>query len=92
MPMLTPCYHVHPWFSERLMREREIMEQRAEQRLEIFKNLVGKMAPAGASTHKQVTVTQSSFLPKELFCSIYYRAATTNRHNRRLSKLINICI
>ncbi|KAL3971672.1 zona pellucida sperm-binding protein 1 [Sarotherodon galilaeus] len=32
-------------YNERLAREREILEERAERRLEIFKNLINKMAP-----------------------------------------------
>ncbi|XP_022604364.1 kinesin-like protein KIF20B [Seriola dumerili] len=34
-------------YSDRLGREREILEERAERRLEIFKNLIDKMAKAG---------------------------------------------
>ncbi|XP_041803723.1 kinesin-like protein KIF20B [Chelmon rostratus] len=36
-------------YDERLVREREILEERAERRLEIFKNLIDKMATAGPS-------------------------------------------
>lgn len=41
-------------FSERLVREREIMEERAERRLEIFKNLINNMAGHGADAHTMV--------------------------------------
>ncbi|XP_076600042.1 kinesin-like protein KIF20B [Chaetodon auriga] len=34
-------------YDERLVREREVLEERAERRLEIFKNLIDKMATAG---------------------------------------------
>ncbi|KAM3605690.1 uncharacterized protein V6R79_003069 [Siganus canaliculatus] len=36
-------------YNERLVREREILEERAERRMEIFKNLTDKMASAGPS-------------------------------------------
>ncbi|XP_028324681.1 kinesin-like protein KIF20B [Gouania willdenowi] len=36
-------------FDERLVREREILEERAERRLEIFKNLVNQISAAGPS-------------------------------------------
>lgn len=35
--------------SERLARQREILEERAERRLEIFKNLVDNLSAAGAA-------------------------------------------
>lgn len=35
--------------SERLARQREILEERAERRLEIFKNLVNNLSVAGAA-------------------------------------------
>lgn len=44
--------------SERLAREREILEERAERRLEIFKNLINKMA-AGPSGEAEAVVTQT---------------------------------
>ncbi|XP_039995193.1 kinesin-like protein KIF20B isoform X2 [Xiphias gladius] len=40
-------------YNERLGREREILEERAERRLEIFKNLIDKMANAGTSRDAQ---------------------------------------
>ncbi|XP_026165629.1 kinesin-like protein KIF20B [Mastacembelus armatus] len=40
-------------YDERLMREREILEERAERRLEIFKNLIDKMATSGPSQDAQ---------------------------------------
>ncbi|GAA6235615.1 kinesin-like protein KIF20B [Lates japonicus] len=40
-------------YNERLGREREILEERAERRLEIFKNLTDKMAKAGTSQDTQ---------------------------------------
>ncbi|XP_067368029.1 kinesin-like protein KIF20B isoform X4 [Channa argus] len=39
-------------YNERLAREREILEERAERRLEIFKNLINKMAKAQPSEDK----------------------------------------
>ncbi|KAK2824670.1 hypothetical protein Q5P01_021845 [Channa striata] len=39
-------------YNERLAREREILEERAERRLEIFKNLIEKMARAQTSKDK----------------------------------------
>ncbi|XP_029377077.1 kinesin-like protein KIF20B isoform X2 [Echeneis naucrates] len=41
-------------YNDRLGREREILEERAEQRLEIFKKLIHKMATAGACQNAQV--------------------------------------
>ncbi|XP_030296755.1 kinesin-like protein KIF20B isoform X2 [Sparus aurata] len=40
-------------YKERLVREREILEERAERRLEIFKNLIDKMGSAGPSPDAQ---------------------------------------
>nr|XP_046257693.1 kinesin-like protein KIF20B isoform X2 [Scatophagus argus] len=40
-------------YNERLAREREILEERAERRLEIFRNLIDKMASAGPSPDTQ---------------------------------------
>ncbi|XP_070697167.1 kinesin-like protein KIF20B [Pempheris klunzingeri] len=40
-------------YNDRLAREREILEERAERRLEIFKNLIDKMATAGANQDAQ---------------------------------------
>ncbi|KAM9345101.1 kinesin-like protein KIF20B [Symphorus nematophorus] len=40
-------------YNERLAREREILEERAERRLEIFKNLIDKMGTAGPSSDTQ---------------------------------------
>ncbi|XP_035028619.2 kinesin-like protein KIF20B isoform X2 [Hippoglossus stenolepis] len=40
-------------FNERLAREREILEERAERRLEIFKNLIDKMTKAGTGQDAQ---------------------------------------
>lgn len=45
-------------FSERLLREREILEERAEKRHEIFKDLIHKMATAASDTAAQETVTK----------------------------------
>ncbi|XP_061601072.1 kinesin-like protein KIF20B isoform X2 [Cololabis saira] len=36
-------------FDERIAREKELLEERSERRLEIFKNLINKMSAAGAS-------------------------------------------
>ncbi|PWA20097.1 hypothetical protein CCH79_00017718, partial [Gambusia affinis] len=46
-------------YDERLVREREILEERAERRLEIFKNLTRNMSSAGCSSD---TVTMDRFL------------------------------
>ncbi len=51
------CVCVCVCFSQRLAREREILEERAERRLEIFKNLINKMATAGPSSDTQAMVT-----------------------------------
>uniref|UniRef100_UPI003AB04F77 kinesin-like protein KIF20B n=1 Tax=Centroberyx gerrardi TaxID=166262 RepID=UPI003AB04F77 len=40
-------------YNDRLAREKEILEERAERRLEIFKNLVGKIASTGPSQDTQ---------------------------------------
>ncbi|KAF0027822.1 hypothetical protein F2P81_020563 [Scophthalmus maximus] len=53
-------------YNERLAREREILEERAETRLEIFKNLIDKMTRAGTSgdeqdADKSLDCTSSSF-------------------------------
>ncbi|XP_069394674.1 kinesin-like protein KIF20B isoform X2 [Paralichthys olivaceus] len=40
-------------YNERLVREREILEERAERRLEIFKNLIDKMTTAGTGQDAQ---------------------------------------
>ncbi|XP_035760655.1 kinesin-like protein KIF20B [Neolamprologus brichardi] len=45
-------------YNERLAREREILEERAERRLEIFKNLINRMA-AGPSREAEAVVTQT---------------------------------
>uniref|UniRef100_A0A672ZN56 Kinesin family member 20Ba n=1 Tax=Sphaeramia orbicularis TaxID=375764 RepID=A0A672ZN56_9TELE len=46
-------------FNDRLAREREILEERAERRLEIFKNLIDNMATARPSQDTQAGVRQS---------------------------------
>lgn len=48
--------------SERLVTEREILEERAERRLEIFKNLIDKMATAGPGPDTPAMVTRPLFL------------------------------
>ncbi|KAI3363512.1 hypothetical protein L3Q82_012110, partial [Scortum barcoo] len=48
-------------YNDRLAREREILEERAERRLEIFKNLIDKMASTGPSQDAQAMVTQLFF-------------------------------
>lgn len=45
-------------FSERLLREREILEERADKRHEIFKDLIQKMATAASDTPAQDRVTK----------------------------------
>ncbi|TDH01613.1 hypothetical protein EPR50_G00182040 [Perca flavescens] len=44
-------------YNDRLARERELLEERAERRLEIFKNLIDKMASAGPSQDAQAMDT-----------------------------------
>ncbi|XP_032397384.1 kinesin-like protein KIF20B isoform X2 [Etheostoma spectabile] len=44
-------------YNDRLAREREILEERAERRLEIFKNLIDKMANAGPGQDAQAMDT-----------------------------------
>ncbi|XP_035802508.2 kinesin-like protein KIF20B isoform X2 [Amphiprion ocellaris] len=44
-------------YDDRLAREREILEEQAERRLEIFKNLIDKMAKAGPSQDTQAMDT-----------------------------------
>lgn len=46
-------------FSNRLARESDILEERAERRMEIFKGLMDKMARAGPSLEAQVTTFHS---------------------------------
>lgn len=53
VPMLS-CSNL--CFSERLLREREILEEQAEKRHEIFKDLIHKMATAASDTAAQETV------------------------------------
>lgn len=65
------------WFSDRLAREREMLEERAERRMEIFKNLIDKMATAGPSQDAQAMVTQSLFSldqPSCIKCFVYLLA------------------
>ncbi|MEQ2307013.1 hypothetical protein AMECASPLE_013954, partial [Ameca splendens] len=45
--------HFNKQTLERLVREKEILEERAERRLEIFKNLTKKMSSAGSSSDSQ---------------------------------------
>ena len=54
--------------SERLAREREILEERAERRLEIFKDLIDKMTKAGTDQDAQDMVSHSlsSFLGRSV--------------------------
>lgn len=47
-------------FSERLLREREILEERAEKRLEIFKNLINKMATSASDSDAQEMVKKKT--------------------------------
>lgn len=47
--------------SERLLREREILEERAEKRLEIFKNLINKMATSTSGSDAQKMVKKKHF-------------------------------
>lgn len=47
--------------SERLVREREILEERADRRLEIFKNLINNMSVAESKDEVETMVTY--FLP-----------------------------
>ena len=42
-------------FRERLEREKEILEERAEKRLEIFKNLVKELSSTGSGPEEQVS-------------------------------------
>uniref|UniRef100_A0A8C3AS47 Kinesin family member 20Ba n=1 Tax=Cyclopterus lumpus TaxID=8103 RepID=A0A8C3AS47_CYCLU len=49
-------------YNNRLARESEILEERAERRLEIFKNLMNKMATPESSQDAQSMVTQSPLL------------------------------
>uniref|UniRef100_A0A3P8T3E0 Kinesin family member 20Ba n=1 Tax=Amphiprion percula TaxID=161767 RepID=A0A3P8T3E0_AMPPE len=48
-------------YDDRLAREREILEEQAERRLEIFKNMIDKMAKDGPSQDAQAMVTQPFF-------------------------------
>uniref|UniRef100_A0A3B4TKX1 Kinesin family member 20Ba n=1 Tax=Seriola dumerili TaxID=41447 RepID=A0A3B4TKX1_SERDU len=57
-------------YSDRLGREREILEERAERRLEIFKNLIDKMAKAGTGHDANVMVTQPPSLSLSLSPSL----------------------
>ncbi|XP_049455824.1 kinesin-like protein KIF20B isoform X1 [Epinephelus fuscoguttatus] len=53
-------------YNDRLAREREILEERAERRLEIFKNLIDKMASTGPSQDSQAMDTSLDSYPPEL--------------------------
>ncbi|XP_040906538.1 kinesin-like protein KIF20B [Toxotes jaculatrix] len=53
-------------YNDRLGREREILEERAERRLEIFKNLIDKMAKAGTSQDTQAMDTSLDSYSSEL--------------------------
>uniref|UniRef100_A0A3Q1FU48 Kinesin family member 20Ba n=1 Tax=Acanthochromis polyacanthus TaxID=80966 RepID=A0A3Q1FU48_9TELE len=70
-------------YDDRLVREREILEEQAERRLEIFKNLTDKMAKAGPSQDAQAMVTQP-FFPLDhnhktcIHCFVYLLEKTTS--------------
>lgn len=53
MPSCTNVY-----FSNRLLRERDILEDRAEKRHEIFKDLINKMATGASGSCAQEPVTK----------------------------------
>ncbi|XP_059215489.1 kinesin-like protein KIF20B [Centropristis striata] len=53
-------------YNDRLTREREILEERAERRLEIFKNLIDKMATTGPSQDAQAMETSLDCYSSEL--------------------------
>ncbi|XP_073337533.1 kinesin-like protein KIF20B isoform X2 [Pagrus major] len=53
-------------YKERLVREREILEERAEKRLEIFKNLIDRMGTAGPSPDAQAMDTSLDSYSSEL--------------------------
>ncbi|XP_029306118.1 kinesin-like protein KIF20B [Cottoperca gobio] len=53
-------------YNDRLAREREILEERAETRLKIFKNLIDKMAPDGPSHDAQAMDTSLGSYSSEL--------------------------
>lgn len=53
--------------SERLVREREILEERADRRLEIYKNLINNMSVAESKRDAETMVTY--FIPLGSFCS-----------------------
>ncbi|XP_042358648.1 kinesin-like protein KIF20B isoform X2 [Plectropomus leopardus] len=53
-------------YNDRLAREREILEERAERRLEIFKDLIDKMAAPGPSQDAQVMDTSLDSFSSDL--------------------------
>ncbi|XP_074503155.1 kinesin-like protein KIF20B isoform X2 [Sebastes fasciatus] len=53
-------------YNDRLAREREILEERAERRMEIFKNLIDKMGTAGPSQDAQAMDTSLDSFSSEL--------------------------
>ncbi len=56
------------YFSERISRERELIEERCERRLEILKNLVGKTAVEEDSINSAVTKSEV-----QIYCSFQTR-------------------
>ncbi|XP_028279989.1 kinesin-like protein KIF20B isoform X1 [Parambassis ranga] len=56
-------------YSERLARERDILEERAERRLEIFKNLIDKMDTSGQGQHTQAMEKCLDSFPTEFSVS-----------------------
>ncbi len=52
------------YFSERISRERELIEERCERRLEILKNLVGKTAVEEDSINSAATKSEV-----QIYCS-----------------------
>ncbi len=56
------------YFSERISRERELIEERCERRLEILKNLVGKTAVEEDSINSAATKSEV-----QIYCSFQTR-------------------
>lgn len=71
--------------SERLAREREILEERAERRLEIFKNLIDNMSAAGAGPDARAAVGPPSSTRRR--CSAF----NTNEHKEYAAATFDSC-
>lgn len=70
MMTLTP-FCVFFYFSERISRERELIEERCERRLEILKNLVGKTAVEDDSMVSAATKSEVQICFQNRYSKLY---------------------